>query len=156
MDIDVPLTAPSVQLSVGHSQGLCLAGAGTDMGFAEGPVAQSQAQKNQSKQERVRQTPEWCMGPIALYEDILTQSQISCIFIKGPSYTGTFQAEESPLTDNLSSLSCHLLHLCAGSGKSAQSYIEMLGWKGLDMVNDRLNNQSTDKSTSQLTDYQSI
>lgn len=57
------------------------------------------------------QVPTWHLGPMLLYEEILTQNQISCIFMKGPTYTGTFSAE-SPLSDSLATVSCDLLHRC--------------------------------------------
>lgn len=80
----------------------------------------------------------WQLGPVYLLEDVLTPEQVSCVFIKGPKYTGNFNAE-SPLTDNSVSVSSYMLYRCNAYQKTADVYLEMLALKGLDAVGSNLN-----------------
>ena len=80
-------------------------------------------------------TTTWGFGPILLWDDSLSNVQLSLIFLRGPTYTGSFQGE-SPLTDHLSSISCGLLRKCDLSGLHVEAYVNDLGLKGLERVVD--------------------
>lgn len=79
--------------------------------------------------------PGWALGPIILWDDSLSVTQLSLIFLRGPAYTGIFQAE-SPLSDYLASVSCDLLRRCDVSGMHIEEYTKELGLKGLESVVD--------------------
>jgi hypothetical protein len=79
--------------------------------------------------------PAWALGPIILWDDSLSVTQLSLIFLRGPAYTGIFQAE-SPLSDYLASVSCDLLRRCDVSGMHIEEYTKELGLKGLESVVD--------------------
>ena len=79
--------------------------------------------------------PLWGLGPILLWDESLSNVQLSLIFLRGPTYTGIFQGE-SPLTDHLSSISCCLLRKCDLLGMNVEEYVNDLGLKGLERVVD--------------------
>ena len=79
--------------------------------------------------------PLWNLGPVLLWDNSLSVTQLSLIFLRGPSYTGTFQAE-SPLSDYLASVSCDLLRRCDCSGIQIKEYTRDLGLQGLECVVD--------------------
>ena len=79
--------------------------------------------------------PLWNLGPVLLWDDSLSVTQLSLIFLRGPSYTGNFQAE-SPLSDYLASVSCDLLRRCDCSGIQIKEYTRDLGLQGLECVVD--------------------
>jgi hypothetical protein len=79
--------------------------------------------------------PAWALGPLILWDDSLSVTQLSLIFLRGPAYTGIFQAE-SPLSDYLASVSCDLLRRCDVSGIRIEDYTKELGLKGLESVVD--------------------
>jgi hypothetical protein len=79
--------------------------------------------------------PLWNLGPVLLWDDSLSVTQLSLIFLRGPSYTGTFQAE-SPLSDYLATVSCDLLRRCDCSGIQIKEYTRDLGLQGLESVVD--------------------
>ena len=96
--------------------------------------AEDEGTKEIIKIQTLRQPP-WQVGPIVLWDDSLSVTQLSLVFLKGPSYTGTFQAE-SPLSDYLASASCELLSRCDKSGIPITEYMKELGLQGLESVVD--------------------
>eukprot|EP01035_Chromulina_nebulosa_P021856 gene21856-28292_t len=84
--------------------------------------------------EEIRAAAKWCVGPFYLFEEALTQEQVSFIFIKGPQYTGLFQAE-SPQSDYLPTWSAQLLRRCCTmSQTSLEAYFDELGLRGIENV----------------------
>ena len=84
--------------------------------------------------EEIRAVDKWCLGPFYLFEEALTQEQVSFIFIKGPQYTGLFQAE-SPESDYLPTWSAQLLRRCCTmSQTSLEAYFDELGLRGMETV----------------------
>ena len=83
----------------------------------------------------ILEQPLWNLGPVLLWDDSLSVTQLSLIFLRGPSYTGNFQAE-SPLSDYLASVSCDLLRRCDCSGILVKEYTRDLGLQGLECVVD--------------------
>jgi hypothetical protein len=77
----------------------------------------------------------WRLGPTHLFDDVLTSNQVAVIFIRGPAYVGTFQAE-SALSTTISHLACSVLRMCNVSDLTADKYIEQLGLKGMELVVD--------------------
>ena len=83
----------------------------------------------------ILERPLWNLGPVLLWDDSLSVTQLSLIFLRGPSYTGIFQAE-SPLSDYLATVSCDLLRRCDCSGIQIKEYTRDLGLQGLESVVD--------------------
>lgn len=77
----------------------------------------------------------WKLGPCSLYDDILSAAQIATVFMKGPKYIGSYQAESS-LMDNLPTLSTLLLQRCNSGGDTADAIMDLLGLRGLELVVD--------------------
>ena len=95
--------------------------------------------KDEGTEEDIRinllEQPLWNLGPVLLWDDSLSVTQLSLIFLRGPTYTGNFQAE-SPLSDYLASVSCDLLRRCDCSGIPIKEYTRDLGLQGLECVVD--------------------
>ena len=84
--------------------------------------------------EEIRAVEKWCVGPFYLFEEALTQEQVSFIFIKGPQYTGLFQAE-SPLSDFLPTWSTQLLRRCCTMSQTTlEAYFDELGVRGMETM----------------------
>jgi hypothetical protein len=75
----------------------------------------------------------WQLGPTHLFEDTLTTSQVAVIFIRGPTYVGTYQAD-SPLSTSISNFSCAVLRMCNATELTADKYIDQLVLKGIELV----------------------
>jgi hypothetical protein len=75
----------------------------------------------------------WRLGPLYVFDDVLSQVQISRVLIKGPSYHGNFQGE-SPLLDALPTLVTDTLCRCNAFLQDLQTQLEALGVKTMEMV----------------------
>lgn len=75
----------------------------------------------------------WRLGPLYIFDDALSQVQISRVLIKGPSYHGNFQGE-SPLIDSLPTLVTDTLCRCNAFLQDLQTQLEALGVKTMEMI----------------------
>lgn len=75
---------------------------------------------------------DWQLGPIALFEEALSQEQVALVFSRGPHYSGSFTSE-APTNDFLPALASQMLLRCNSyEHKSAEVVLEMMGWTGLE------------------------
>ena len=123
LSVDTPAPAVGVDLQVGRLN-LVMLHFTSDISAEMG---------EQIKQRKA--VDSWLLGPLRLYEEVLTLEQVVGVFIKGPKYVGTFCAE-MPLSDHFLTLSCSMLYRCNAHQKPADGIFEMLGLKGLDVVVD--------------------
>jgi hypothetical protein len=77
--------------------------------------------------------PVWYLGSILFFDEILTQNQVTMIFLKGESYEGTMQAE-SATPETGSTISTFMLRKCNTTSMSADTYLENLCLKGLESL----------------------
>ena len=73
----------------------------------------------------------WHLGPVLLFDDALSQIQISRIMSKGANYTGNFQGE-SPLDGSLSTRVTEVLRRCNSTFLDLDELLSSLGLEGLD------------------------
>ena len=75
----------------------------------------------------------WHLGPVLLFDEALSQVQISRIMTKGASYTGSFQGD-SPLEGRLSTRVTEVLTRCNSTFLDMDALLDALGLKGLELL----------------------
>ena len=123
VDIDMPLVTAPVELAIGK---FAMDIKTVDYEGVQGDFSLIQAQ---------RLPVLWQLGPTLLFQEPLTRLQVASIYLRGPHYTGNFQAE-SPLADSLSTLACDVLRRCDIASVPVDDYIKLLGFQGLESVVD--------------------
>ena len=122
VDIDMPLVTAPVELAIGK---FAMDIKTVDYEGVQGDFSLIQAH---------RLPLLWQLGPTLLFQEPLSRLQVASIYLRGPNYTGNFQAE-SPLAD-LPTLACDVLRRCDITSVPVDDYIKLLGFQGLESVVD--------------------
>ena len=146
VDIDMPLVTAPVELAIGK---FAMDIKTVDYEGVQGDFSLIQSQ---------RLPLLWQLGPTLLFQEPLTRLQVASIYLRGPHYTGNFQAE-SPLADSLPTLACDVLRRCDIASVPVDDYIKLLGFQGLELVvdptvdpsNGTVTTPSTGTTTASLT-----
>jgi hypothetical protein len=91
------------------------------------------------------EVPRWNLGPFIFFEEVLSQSQVGVLYMKGPSYCGNFQGVA--LSESGATISSYMLRECNFPTKSCDSYFDSIGFRGLENIVDPFSESKFDVAT---------